>query len=60
MEGWTLLHIFVLFGHENGNSEFLWKTISNMANSCKNIQKFKMLHQQDTKIVKYYLLFLDC
>ena len=28
---------FVSFGHENGSSGFLWKNISNMAESSKNI-----------------------
>ena len=46
---------FVLSGHENGSSEILQKTISNMADSCKIIQKIKML-QQHTKRVEYYYI----
>ena len=45
---------FILFGHENGSSEFLRKIISNMADSCKNIQKLKILQQQEAKRVKHY------
>ena len=30
---------FVLFGHQNGSSEFLQKTISNIVDSSKSIQK---------------------
>ena len=48
-EDWTYCLSFVLFGHENEGSEFLRKTISNMADSCKNIQKIKMLQQQQHK-----------
>ena len=33
--------LFVLFGCENESYEFLWKTISNMADSSKNILKNK-------------------
>ena len=42
MEGWKFLPVFfVLFGRENESYEFLWKTISNMADSSKNILKNK-------------------
>ena len=37
---------FVLFGHKNGSSEFLRKTISTMADSSKNIKKIKMIQQE--------------
>ena len=55
MEGWKLLPVFfVLFGRENESYEFLLKTISNMADSSKNILKIKMLQKERAKKVKYY------
>ena len=42
-------------GHKNESPEILRKTILNMADSSKNIQKkIKMLQQEHTKRVKHY------
>ena len=43
-------------GHKNESPEILRKTISNMADSSKNIQKkkIKMLQKKYTKRVKHY------
>ena len=54
---------FILFGHKNGSSEFLWKTISNMADIIKNIKKrSNMLHAATRTHKKSQILlyrFLD-
>ena len=60
MEGWKLLPVFfVLFGRENESYEFLWKTISNMADSSKNILKNKNAPKRTREKSQLQHRFLD-